>query len=476
MIHIQPVSHIFLHRTVVHIPGALGPAIQVTFCAKFQLAIVVLNDTGNGDGIGLTDLVDAVAYHTVALDLHAVYLDGNGDIAVIRLVSIIHTDDLTGQSCNIRKLFADTQLCSIRQNLGSIGGGLLRHTAAADALGHHTTGIILDGALVVLNDTGNGDQVVNGDLIHAGTLQAVAEDGVLLVALNLNHNGNVAIVGIIGRIDLGNRTGQGCLIRQSLILLQSVSSLQDLTGIGGSINSIALFHLLQNTAGIKLDGAFVVLESTQNGDDIANLQILDNCNGVIIALHTIALDGHILCTCDLDGDSDILILVAPNGVDGDDLTDQAGLVGQALADSQCIGSLDDLHHILCLGQDVVPGIGSHIAVFIGNGSSQHVGSCLLALLVDVDSHSTVFIYDDLYQILSNIHRPLDLELDTADTDNAVTVVVYGSFGAVVLIKTFQVVNGVLCAGALNAAALRGGGSRIRSGDGIFCILTAGKHA
>ena len=476
LIHIQPVGHAFLQGAVVHIPGALFPAIQVTLSAEFQLAVVVLNNTGNGDGIGLTDLIDTVADHTVALDLHTVYLNGNGHIAVIGIVSVIHADDLAGQSCTVGQLLTNAQLCSVSQDLGSIGGGLLCHTAAADALDHHTAGIILNGALVVLDNTGNSNQVVNGNLIHAGTLHAVAENGVLLVALDLNNNGDVAIVGIIGRIDLSNSTGQGCLIRQSLILLQSVSSLQDLTGVGGSVHCIALFNLLQNTAGIKLDGAFVILQNTQDGNDIADLQVLNYSNGVVIALHAVALDGHILCTLDLDGNSDILIFVAPNGVNGNDLTDQTGLVGQALAVCQGISSLDDLHHILSLGQDVVPAMGSCIAVFVGDGCSQHIRCCLFALLVDIDSNSAVLIYDDLYQILSNIHRPLDLELDTANTDNAVTVVVYGSFGAVVLIKTLQVIDGVLCAGTLNAGLLRSSGYRIRSGCRIFLRFTAGKHA
>ena len=478
LVNIQPVCHIFINRAVVHIPGTLFPAIQVTLSAKFQLAVVVLDNTGNCDGIGLTDLVNAVTYHAVALDLHTVYLNSNGNIAKVGIIGIIYAVDLTGQSCTVGQLLTSAQLCSVSQDLGSIGGGLLCHTAAADTLGHHTAGIILDGAPVVLDDTGNGDQVVNGDIFHAGTLQTVAEHGVLFVAFDLNDNRDVTIVGIIGRVDFDDSTGQGCLIRQSLILLQSVSSLQNLTGVGGSINGIALFNLLQNTAGIKLDGAFVILQNTQDGNDIADLQVLDHCNCVVVALHAVALDGHIFCTLDLDGDSDILIFVSPDGVDRNDLTDQTRLVRQALALTQCIGCLDDLHHILSLGQDVVPSMGSHIAVFVGNGSSQRIRCCLFALLVDVDGHSAIFIYNDLDKILGNIYRPFDLKLDAANTDDAIAVVVHGGFGAVFLIKTLQVVHSILCAGTLNTGllTLRGSGYRFRCGCGILLRFTAGKHA
>ena len=475
LIHIQPVSHIFLNRTVVHIPGTLGPAIQITFGIKFQLAVVVLNHTGNGDGISLTDLVDAVTDHTVALDLHAVYLHGNGHIGVLCAVCVIHADDLTGQGCTVGQRFAGLQLCSISQDLSSIGGGLLCHTAAADALKHHTAGIIFDLAVVVLDNTADSDQVVNCDFIHAGTLQTVAEHGILGITLNLDHNRDVAILGIIGRIDSDNSTGQGCGVGQAFTLFQSIGSLQNLTGIGQSLFGVALFYLLQQTAGIKLDSTLIVLQSTDNGNDIANQQVLDNSQSVISSLHTVALDGHILCTLNNDGDSDILIFVSPDRVDGDDLTDQTGLVRQALALAQCIGCLNDLHHILCLRQCVVPSMGSHIAVAIGDGSSQLIGGSFLALLVDIDGHSAVFIGNDLYQLFCHIGRPSDGKFDAADTDNAVAVEVYSGFGTVVLIKTLQVINGVLCAGTLNTT-LRSGGCRLRCGGGIFCRFTAGKHA
>ena len=113
--HSQVVRSILLQRTVIdrHNTAALFPAIQATAGAKLQLAVVVLDDTGNGDLIGDTHIGSMLALHAVALDLHAVYLDGNGDIAVAGIVGTIHADDLTGQRSAVGQLLAFLQSLGI---------------------------------------------------------------------------------------------------------------------------------------------------------------------------------------------------------------------------------------------------------------------------------------------------------------------------------------------------------------------------
>ena len=80
---IQIICGIFAQRTVAYRTGANSVAHQSTLGVKFQLAVVVLDLTGNGNGIGLTDHIDAVTHHAVALELHAANLHGNGNVAIL---------------------------------------------------------------------------------------------------------------------------------------------------------------------------------------------------------------------------------------------------------------------------------------------------------------------------------------------------------------------------------------------------------
>ena len=213
--HLHLVSGVLLQGTHVdlHNTAALDPLIQRTTGAELQLAVVVHDLAGNGDLISYTNLGGIVTLHAVALDLSAANQHGNGNILILRAVSIIHADDLAGQGGNVSKLLAFLQLLSITQYLILVRGGLLRHTAAAYTVGHLTTGIKLDGAVVVLDNAGNGNGIAYCNILNTLALQTVAQDGILAVAFHLDDNRDVLVAGIVGRINCCDLTGQGHNIR-----------------------------------------------------------------------------------------------------------------------------------------------------------------------------------------------------------------------------------------------------------------------
>ena len=482
LLHLQDVGGLSLQGTQVdgsH-TAAHGPAVQSTTGTKFQLAVVVLDDTGDGDRIGDADLVSAVALQAVALDLLAVDLNGDGHVAVAGIVSLIHSDDLTGQGCTVRQLLAGSQLVSVIQDLDRIGGGTLCHAATADAVQQLTAGVELDLALVVLDDTGNGDLVVDSDLAHINALQTEGDDGVVAVAIGNHDNGDVAIVGIIGGVNTGDSTGHGDRIRQSLAVGQVIGSLQDGANVGGSLDSVTLLNGIQSTAGVELDLAVVVLQRTGDGDDVADSQIFS-----AFALQTVALDGHVLNALNGDGNGDVLILSAVNSVDGDDLTAQGGFIGQSLAGGQLVSGLDNLGHVCSSRQDHVPGVRCGAAELISDGSGQGVGSCDITGFVHVDGDRAIFVDDDLDQVFAHVDSPNDSEGNTCDTDDAVTVIVDGGGSGLcgVLVDSAQVSHSFLSGGTLRCSRLiicgllyisRGvGGGSIRL---IDRLLTAGQHA
>ena len=457
-------THIDLHDT-----AALDPLVQSTTGAEFQLALVVFDNTGNGDLIGNTDIGCICALHTVALDLCAADQHGYGHVAIAGIVSVINADDLTGQGCTVLQLFTGSQLCCIPQDLCLIGGGLQSCTAAADTLDHLRTGVKFDGTLVVLNDTLNGNQVIDCNVLHICALQTVAQNGILAVAFHLNDNRNVAVGGIVRIVDLDDRAGQLCGIRQYLTVRQSIGFLQDLTGIGGCFNCVTLLYCVQDTACVKFDGAIVVLQGTGNGNDVADQQLLS-----AFALQAVALDGLAFCALDLDGNCDVLVVIIPNGVNGDDLATESGLVRQAFAGLQRIGSLDNSNLIHCLGQDIVPAVSSGIAVLISNGCRQHIGGILGAFLIDVDGNSAVVVDNDLDHVLAQVCSPNYLIGNTGNTDDAETLVVHGCFCAVILINCLQVLDNILNIRGCFCLH-RGCGGRFCGNRGLLLAAAAGQH-
>ena len=418
--------------------GAHGPIVQVC-SVELNGAIVVLDNAGYSDPVGDTDACDAVALHIVALEhIPAVDDHGNGDIVIVGVISSVHTVDGAGQSCDVGQAVAIAQLGQVSQNLGCVVGGLLCDAAAADALDHHTAGIKFNSTLVVLDHTGNGDQVVDGNFLNAITLHTVADDGILRVAVYGDLNRDVAVVGIIGGGNSGNSTGQSGLIRQRSAVRQCVSGLQDLTGIGGSLNGVALFDLLTDTAGVEFDGAFVILDGTGNGDDIANQNVLNT-----LALHTVAQNGHILCALYGDHHGDVVVGGVIDLVDGDDFADQTGLIGQTLTGLQCVSGLNQLDHIHALGQDVVPGVGCHIAGCVGNGCSQLVGGFGFCLFVHVHGHSAVAVVDDHDQVFAYVYGPYHIKGNAGDADHSHTGVVNGGDRTVVQVVGHQILDRIV---------------------------------
>ncbi len=219
---------------------------------------------------------------------------------------------------------------------------LLIGVGAGHTLGHLAAQIELDDAHVVLDHTLDGDGVAALDLINAVTLHAVALDGGVL---NNDVDGDVAIVGIVGSLNVQNLTGQGNFLLQALAVLQLLSGGDDLGG-GAQILSSGgnqLGHGDLGAAGLvpsELDGAlsivlFVVevLDNALNGDGIAGLDLIG-----AVALHLVALDGLI---ADLHGQGNaaVLLVVLLNTQNG---TGQLSNVRGALVLTQSKSILQDL--------------------------------------------------------------------------------------------------------------------------------------
>ena len=471
LLHFRIVLLAFFNGAQFHCQLAVA-SLAVGHCGLgvFQNTVVVLDLSGNRNGIADFNLLDILTGHTVTLDACAGDLDGNGDILILAVIGSIHGEDLAGQNCNVRQLFTGFQLLGIPQDLILIVGGLLRSVTAADTLNQLAAGIKFDGAIVVLDDTGNGDGILNCDILNAGALQAVAEDGVFLVAIHSEDDGNVVVCRIKRRINGCNLTGQSDRIRQALAVLELVGSLQNLTGVGGSHNGIALFNGLQHTAGIKFNGAIVVLQSTGNSDDVTNCQRLNT-----FALQAVANNGHILSALNNNGDSNILVLRVVNCDNRLNLATQSGYIRQAFARFQCVGFLNNRSHIHCSRQQAIPGSGSCVALLIGNGSCQHIGSVSFALLVDIHSNGcTVLADNDLDLLFRQVGGPYDGKGNTTNADHSHTVVVHRSFQDFLLlrIECLQVLYGILSSDYIFAQCCLsfGGGCR------CFLLVTAGKHS
>ena len=120
-------------------------------------------------------------------------------------------------------------VCCIKGN-GSSGSLCVIRSLTLDVGIQRTTGIELDGTIVVLQSTGNGDGVILCNQISTGALHAVAHNGLGLAAFHNDGNSNITILGVVGSIDAGNHTGQGISTFQRCALCQCVGSIDDLCG------------------------------------------------------------------------------------------------------------------------------------------------------------------------------------------------------------------------------------------------------
>ena len=382
------------------------PLIQSTALGIFYFALVVGDLAGDGDGIANAKIVilNALACQTVALDGlvgHAFHNDGNGDVAKGGVIGFIDLSDLTGQSCLVGQSLVFLQRIGFLHDLLGIGGcfhfgaGLFHLQQRAAFAELHAAFIVYDVAL-------DGDGITDQQGVCAFALNAVAQDGLVSIALNLHSNGNVLVGGVIGGIDLGDLTGQGCLILGRTANFQLEGFLHDSCHIGGSFHLAGRSHRQQSTACVELDLALVVGQNAGNGDGVAGLQGLS-----AFALQTVALDGLTLNADHIHGDGDVLIAVVIGSVNLADHTGQGDFLVHGSANFQSIGFFNNGAEVqVHLGNDVLPAEGNHLAVH-RNGGSQGVGNFLGRGFVHVDGNRAVSVLDHLDVFFGYVYRPYD---------------------------------------------------------------------
>ena len=478
LVDIHQILGAFVQRTVAE---ALPDIHDLAALIELDLAflgcgvVVVLDGADNGNHIAnfqgfCTGTAEAVADNGLIFTL--VNSNGDADVSVLIAEGSVDGHDLTGQNGGVGQRLALGQgVSGVHDALlvvGHLGAGLLGYGAQLAA------GIELDGTGIVLDLTGDGDDIVDIQSIGFLALQAVAQDLVAGGTVHIHHNGNVLVLGAVCGVDTGDNTGQSGFVRQGHARLQIVSGLHDLQRIGGSLNdnAVALNDSHQLAAGIKFNGTVVVLQIAVNGDGVANHQILGT-----VALQAVALDGLVFPVLDDDGNGDVLVLIAPCAVHGDDLAHQGihAIHGGALI--QGVSLIDDILHAFKVhtGQDIVPAGGLGVAVAIGAGSSQNIGSILCTFFVHIDGDSAVVIDNDLQQIFTDIGGPDHFVGDTGDTDNAEALEVTGSVGTVIPIDRIQIsdnIRRVILAGN----AFSGNFGDLGGLSGISCLTTAGQQA
>ena len=382
------------------------PLVQSTALGIFYFALVVGDVTGNGDGIANAKIVilNALACQTEALDGlvgHAFHNDGNGDVAKGGVIGFVDLSDLTGQSCLVGQSLVFLQRISFLHDLLGIGGcfhfgaGLFHLQQRAAFAELHAAFIVYDVAL-------DGDGITDQQGVCAFALNAVAQDGLVSIALNLHSNGNVLVSGVVGGIDLGDLTGQGCLILGRTANFQLEGFLHDGCHVGGSFHLAGRSHRQQSTASLELDLTLVVGQNTGNGDGVAGLQSLS-----AFALQTVALDGLTLNADHIHGDGDVLIAVVIGSVNLADHTGQGDFLVHGSALLQSIGFFNNGAKVqVHLGNDVLPAEGNHLAVH-RNGGSQGVGNFLGGGFVHIDGNAAVSVLDHLDVFFGYVYRPYD---------------------------------------------------------------------
>ena len=174
--------------------------------------------------------------------------------------TFVNLDSVGGRRC--------TFVVQVEGNFYLVFGG------ARCFIGNQDTALVeFHSAVIVLDNTGNGDGVANSDHIAAFTLQAEALDGLVFLALHSHGNGDVAKVCSISVVNRHDLAGQGVSAGQEAILFYCVSSIYDLSiGHTGHNVQCAVNNVNQCTAVVKLNLVAVVLQGAGNGDGITDGQ------------------------------------------------------------------------------------------------------------------------------------------------------------------------------------------------------------
>ena len=338
-------------------------------------AVVVTNNTQNGDGVACVGLgghsiitilavlaVCTVQGQNVTIaigNLHVTILgvvnlsDNAGDLILLIGVNIV-----LGSQCHVNGLLHGQGFISSSSGIGVFP--LVQGTALSK---FYFT-------LVVGDHTGNGDGVTfaKSFIFYALASQTVNLDGLIVHACNHDGNSDVTEGGVVVFVDLGDLTGQSCLVGQSLVFLQGISFLHDLLGIGGSLHfGTGLLDLQQRTAFAELNAALIVYDVTLDGDGVTDQQGI-----CAFALNAVAQQFFAFVAFDLDGNGDILERGVIGGVDLGDLTGQGSLILGGTAFGQLKSFLHDGCHI-----------GGSFHFTCGSHRQQHTASLELDLTLIV---------------------------------------------------------------------------------------------
>ena len=151
--------------------------------SKAKGAVVILSD--NQDF--LSSDVAEVASSSIYVNTHIV------------VAGLDHGQSLVMCGVDNDDLVAAVQLGNLGESAGDgrcFGFGL----SAEHDLSNLAAGVKLDGAVVILDDTANNNDVADLQAVCPLALQAIALDRLILKALDLDGNSNVAVAGIIGGV------------------------------------------------------------------------------------------------------------------------------------------------------------------------------------------------------------------------------------------------------------------------------------
>ena len=209
--------------------GSLADLNNIQQFGSLELAgaVVLLHVALDSDDIVHLQGLCAFALQAVALNSVPVNNDGNSDVLVLIAVGGVDGADTAGHGDGaIGQGFVVAQCVQIVQDLMGIGrnddgrAGLLNEVDG-------TAGVELNLVVVVLDDTLNRDGITGVQIGSALTLQAVAQNGFVFAAFDLDGNRNVLILITVGGVDGGDHTVQADSFSHSFADFQRVCLIDD---------------------------------------------------------------------------------------------------------------------------------------------------------------------------------------------------------------------------------------------------------